>query len=61
MSFALEVQDAQKALVPMISVTLVVRNYDVAIAFYVEHLGFELVEDTYQSRDTRGVAWLTNR
>ncbi|MGK9055655.1 VOC family protein [Neorhizobium petrolearium] len=45
----------------MISVTLVVRNYDVAIAFYVEHLGFELVEDTYQSRDTRGVAWLTNR
>ena len=28
------------------AVTLVVRDYDEAIAFYVDRLGFELVEDT---------------
>jgi len=29
------------------SVALVVRDYDEAIAFYVETLGFTLIEDTY--------------
>lgn len=29
-------------------ISLVVRDYDEAIAFYVDKLGFELVEDTYQ-------------
>lgn len=29
-------------------VAFVVRDYDEAIAFYVEKLGFELIEDTYQ-------------
>lgn len=29
-------------------VALVVRDYDEAIAFYVERLGFRLLEDTYQ-------------
>ncbi|MCB1329334.1 MAG: VOC family protein [Maritimibacter sp.] len=29
-------------------VALVVRDYDEAIAFYVDTLGFELVEDSYQ-------------
>lgn len=28
-------------------VTLVVRDYDEAIAFFIQKLGFELVEDTY--------------
>lgn len=36
--------------------TLVVRNYDEAIAFYVGRLGFELVEDTYRpEQDKRWV------
>ena len=35
---------------------LVVRDYDEAIAFYVDVLGFELVEDTYQpEQDKRWV------
>lgn len=35
---------------------LVVRDYDEAIAFYVDVLGFELVEDTYQpAQDKRWV------
>ncbi|SEV87465.1 Catechol 2,3-dioxygenase [Cognatiyoonia koreensis] len=35
---------------------LVVRDYDEAIAFYVDTLGFELVEDTYQpEQDKRWV------
>lgn len=35
---------------------LVVRDYDEAIAFYVEKLAFELVEDTYQpAQDKRWV------
>ncbi len=29
-------------------VAIVVRNYDEAIAFYVDKLGFKLVEDTFQ-------------
>jgi catechol 2,3-dioxygenase-like lactoylglutathione lyase family enzyme len=37
-------------------VALIVRNYDEAIAFFVEKLGFELVEDTRQpERDKRWV------
>ncbi|GAB1594988.1 VOC family protein [Lysobacter claricitrinus] len=37
-------------------VTLVVRDYDEAIAFYVGRLGFELVEDTYRpEQDKRWV------
>ncbi|WP_417685390.1 VOC family protein [Roseibium sp.] len=37
-------------------IALVVRDYDEAIAFYVEKLGFELVEDTYQpEQDKRWV------
>lgn len=35
---------------------LVVRDYDEAIAFYVQTLGFELVEDSYQpAQDKRWV------
>ena len=37
-------------------VAVVVRDYDDAIKFYVEKLGFELVEDTYQpEQDKRWV------
>ncbi|MBL8854236.1 MAG: VOC family protein [Planctomycetaceae bacterium] len=37
-------------------VSLVVRDYDEAIAFYVEKLGFTLTEDTYQpAQDKRWV------
>jgi catechol 2,3-dioxygenase-like lactoylglutathione lyase family enzyme len=37
-------------------VALVVRDYDEAIAFYTQALGFTLVEDTYQpEQDTRWV------
>ena len=37
-------------------VALVVRDYDEAIAFYVDTLGFDLVEDTYQpDQDKRWV------
>ncbi|MBL4813460.1 MAG: VOC family protein [Rhodobacteraceae bacterium] len=37
-------------------IALVVRDYDQAIEFYVEKLGFELVEDTYQpEQDKRWV------
>ena len=37
-------------------VSVVVRDYDEAIAFYVEKLGFKLVEDTYQpAQDKRWV------
>jgi catechol 2,3-dioxygenase-like lactoylglutathione lyase family enzyme len=37
-------------------VALVVRDYDEAIAFYTEKLGFALVEDTYQpAQDKRWV------
>ena len=37
-------------------VALVVRDYDEAIAFYVDILGFELVEDSYQpEQDKRWV------
>ncbi|MEO9825469.1 MAG: VOC family protein [Paracoccaceae bacterium] len=37
-------------------VALVVEDYDAAIAFYTEMLGFELVEDTYQpEQDKRWV------
>jgi len=34
-------------------VTLVVRDYDEAIAFFVERLGFELLEDTYQPQQDK--------
>lgn len=37
-------------------ISLVVRDYDEAIAFYTQTLGFELVEDTYQpEQDKRWV------
>ena len=37
-------------------VALVVRDYDEAIAFYVNTLGFELVEDSFQpDQDKRWV------
>jgi catechol 2,3-dioxygenase-like lactoylglutathione lyase family enzyme len=36
-------------------IALVVRDYDEAIAFYTEKLGFELVEDTVQSSAKRWV------
>lgn len=37
-------------------VSIVVRDYDEAIAFYVDKLGFSLVEDTYQpAQDKRWV------
>jgi catechol 2,3-dioxygenase-like lactoylglutathione lyase family enzyme len=37
-------------------VAVVVRDYDAAIAFYTETLGFELVEDSYQpEQDKRWV------
>ncbi|MFF3327656.1 VOC family protein [Streptomyces sp. NPDC002889] len=36
-------------------VTLVVRDYDEAIAFYTDALGFELVEDTDRGDGTRWV------
>ena len=34
-------------------VALVVRDYDEAIAFYTEKLGFTLVEDTYQPAQSK--------
>lgn len=37
------------------SITLVVRDYDEAIDYYCEVLGFELVEDTPQGGDKRWV------
>jgi catechol 2,3-dioxygenase-like lactoylglutathione lyase family enzyme len=37
------------------AVTLLVRDYDEAIAFYVGALGFELLEDTALSADKRWV------
>ena len=40
----------------LLHVALVVRDYDEAIAFYCEKLGFDLVEDTYQpEQDKRWV------
>lgn len=40
-------------------ITLVVRDYDEALAFYVGKLGFELVEDTYQPEQDK--RWVTIR
>lgn len=34
-------------------VAVVVRDYDPAIAFYTEKLGFELIEDTYQPEQNK--------
>ncbi len=40
----------------LVHVALVVRDYDEAIDFYVDKLGFELVEDSYQpEQDKRWV------
>lgn len=40
----------------ILHVALVVKEYDEAIAFYTEKLGFELIEDTYQpEQDKRWV------
>lgn len=37
-------------------ISIVVRDYDEAIAFYVEQLGFSLIEDSYQAaQDKRWV------
>lgn len=40
-------------------ITLVVRDYDEALAFYVGKLGFDLVEDTYQPEQDK--RWVTIR
>jgi catechol 2,3-dioxygenase-like lactoylglutathione lyase family enzyme len=40
-------------------ITLVIRDYDEALAFYVGKLGFELVEDTYQPEQDK--RWVTIR
>jgi catechol 2,3-dioxygenase-like lactoylglutathione lyase family enzyme len=37
----------------IVHVALVVRDYDEAIAFYTEKLGFTLVEDTYQPEQNK--------
>ena len=37
----------------IVHVTLVVRDYDEAIAFYTEKLGFSVVEDTYQPQQDK--------
>ncbi len=43
-------------------VTLVVHNYDLAIAFYTEVLGFDLVEDTPSTtNDGRPKRWVVVR
>ncbi len=40
----------------VVHVSIVVRGYDEAIAFYCEKLGFDLIEDTYQAaQDKRWV------
>lgn len=39
----------------IVQLALVVRDYDEAIAFYTEKLGFELVEDTVMSETKRWV------
>jgi catechol 2,3-dioxygenase-like lactoylglutathione lyase family enzyme len=40
----------------IVHVALVVRDYDEAIQFYVDRLGFELIEDSYQpEQDKRWV------
>ncbi|MBK5109242.1 MAG: VOC family protein, partial [Anaerolineales bacterium] len=40
----------------ILHVSLVVRDYDEAIAFYCQKLGFELIEDTFQpEQDKRWV------
>jgi len=41
-------------------VSLVVRDYDEAIAFYVGALGFEVVEDTVMDEETRWVVVAPN-
>lgn len=50
-------QNERSALNQSLTLTaLVVRDYDEAIAFYVDVLGFELIEDTYQpAQDKRWV------
>lgn len=40
-------------------IALIVRDYDEAIAFYKEKLGFTLVEDTYQPEQDK--RWVTIR
>ncbi|MCW2919014.1 MAG: hypothetical protein JWN52_7082 [Actinomycetia bacterium] len=54
-SFARELKDGRYVSLPnhcqwrmrhLVLVTLVVRDYDEAIAYYVDVLGFELIEDT---------------
>ncbi|MGY4514576.1 VOC family protein [Lysobacter sp. HA18] len=37
----------------IVHVTLLVRDYDEAIAFYVGRLGFELIEDTYRPEQNK--------
>jgi catechol 2,3-dioxygenase-like lactoylglutathione lyase family enzyme len=40
-------------------ISLIVRDYDEALAFYVDKLGFELVEDSYQPEQDK--RWVTIR
>ena len=42
-------------------VTLVVRDYDAAIRFFVDVLRFELVEDTVAANDGRPKRWVVIR
>ncbi|NOR20344.1 MAG: VOC family protein [Xanthomonadales bacterium] len=37
----------------IVHIALVVKEYDEAIAFYTEKLGFELIEDTYQAEQDK--------
>lgn len=37
----------------IIHIALVVRDYDEAIGFYCDKLGFELIEDTYQAEQDK--------
>lgn len=37
----------------IVHVALIVRDYDEAIAFYTEKLGFELIEDTFQPEQNK--------
>ena len=40
------------------TITYVVRDYDEAIAFFVEKLGFDLVEDTCREHEQLGKRWV---
>jgi catechol 2,3-dioxygenase-like lactoylglutathione lyase family enzyme len=43
------------------TIAYVVRDYDEAIQFFVETLGFDLVEDTCREQEQRGKRWVVVR